>query len=128
MSIVVDTSVIIDFLRRPKKEDSLLYKLAKKRLSLYCSIITHTELYSGKSILEQPEARGDLENILQGLHIVYIDVNQSIRAGNLRAQFGINMLDAIIAAVTLDRNCPLATLNEKDFRRIPELVIYRERK
>src|SRR4051794_19745497 len=47
--LLIDTSVIIDFLRRQDKEQSLFYTLAREKYLLYISIISHTELFAGKA-------------------------------------------------------------------------------
>src|SRR5215218_2784234 len=96
--LLIDTSIIIDFLRRPQKEESLLYRLAKEHHALSISIITHTELFAGKSVWERPEARRELESVFSGLHMVPLEMSISEKAGEIRARHHIDLLDAIVAA------------------------------
>ena len=74
--IVVDTSIIIDFLRSNNKQNSLLYKLAEE--DLYISIVTHTELYAGKSIWVDNEAKESLEKVdfLKRINLFKQQINQ----------------------------------------------------
>lgn len=120
---LLDTSVIIDFLRRKDKEKSLLFNLVQDKNSLYASIITHSELYAGKGIWESNIAKKELESLFSG--IILLDLNEQIsqKAGQLKAQNGIDLIDAIIAATALIHDLNLATLNIKDFEKIKPLQI-----
>lgn len=123
--ILIDTSVIIDHLRIPDKSSSLLYKLAHKRIPLFISIITHTELYSGKSVWEHKNAQKELELLMSGLTILPLTQSISGQAGKIRAQQAIHLFDAIIAGTALEHSLILATLNEKDFKKITRLKLYK---
>ena len=65
---LVDASVIIDFLRKKDKLKSLYYKLASEEL--FVSIITHTELFSGKSVWESKTAKSELESLFSDVTIL----------------------------------------------------------
>lgn len=121
--LVVDTSVIIDFLRSNNKEDSLLYKLAEE--DLYISIVTHTELYAGKSVWENSEARESLEKVLSGMSFVALDKRISERAGYIKSYSNISLIDALIAATALIDNMELITLNTKDFEKVKGLKMFK---
>lgn len=121
--LVVDTSVIIDFLRSNNKENSMLYKLAEE--DLYISIVTHTELYAGKSIWENNEARESLEKVLSGMSFVTLDKRISERAGRIKYYSNISLIDALIAATALIDSMELVTLNIKDFKKVKGLKIFK---
>lgn len=125
--ILIDTSVIIDFLRRKDKENSLLFTLAQDKRQLYVSIITHTELYAGKSVWEKKEAAKDLEMLFSGVEILPLGEEISKKAGEIKARHAINLLDAIIAATALSSGLDLATLNTKDFKKIDGLTLFDSR-
>lgn len=114
--ISLDTSIIIDFLRRKDKEKSLFYKLTEEKLSI--SIITHTELFGGKSIWENEETRLALDEVLEGLKILPLTEEISERAGYIRAHEEKTLFDSIIAATALHYDLELATFNRKDFENI----------
>lgn len=121
--ILLDTSIIIDFLRRHDKEKALLVNLAQKDNQLFISIITHTELYAGKSVWEKKEAMEELESIFSGPTIIELSKEISQKAGEIKAKHNLNLLDAIIAATAIVSKSSLATLNVKDFEKINELEI-----
>lgn len=122
--LLIDTSVAVDFLRRKDRKNSLLFKLAQAKYQIYASIITHTELYAGKSVWEKPDARKDLEILFSGIQILPLQEEISKKAGEIKAHLNINLLDAIIAAAAYSSNLELATLNVKDFKNIKGLKLF----
>lgn len=123
MRILIDTSVIIDFLRQKNKEKSDLYRLVFEKNQIYISIFTHTELYAGKSVWENKVAKEDLEKILSGLKIISFSSEQSLLAGEIRAKYNIDLVDAIIAATCIIEKLPLLTFNKKHFKNIKNLKL-----
>lgn len=120
---ILDTSVVIDFLRRRDKENTLLYKVSENELLV--SIVTHTELFSGKSIWEDNEARKTVEDLLSEVDIIPLTSEISAKAGYIKAYSGLtSIIDAIIAATAIIENTPLVTLNQKHFVDIPEIQLY----
>ena len=123
--LVVDTSVIIDFLRTKNKADTLLYEIAQEDLSI--SIVTHTELYAGKSVWENSEAKEALEKVLAGMSLVTLDKRISERAGHIKSYSNISLIDALIAATALVGNIELVTLNIKDFEKVKGIKLFKHR-
>lgn len=121
--ILVDTSVVIDFLRRKEKRGSWLYQIAVKKVKLWVSILTHTELYSGASVWENEKARKDLEKVLVGLKLIGVNEKVSIKAGKIRSRYGIELIDAMIAGTAIENKLELATLNQKHFKGIRGLSL-----
>ena len=124
--ILLDTSIIIDFLRRKDKAKTRLFFLSRSDYPLYISIITHTELYAGKSIWESQKAQEELEALFSGIDILPLETSISKKAGELKAQFDLNLLDAIIAATAITHSLSLATLNLKDFRKVKSVRLLKE--
>lgn len=122
--ILLDTSVLIDFSRRKNKERSLLVEIIRLGYSPAISLITHTELFAGRSIWQKKKARKELKKLLSGLEIIVTNEEVSQLAGKLRAKYQINLLDAIIAAEAIVSRLPLATLNLRDFKKIKEVKIF----
>lgn len=123
MQILIDTSIIIDFLRRENKKDTVLYNLVSEKNSLSVSIFTHTELYSGKSVWQNKKALEELNKILEGLKIVPFSKEISLLAGKIRAKNGVDLVDAIIASTAIIQKLPLSTLNKKHFQNIQNLKL-----
>lgn len=122
--ILLDSSVIIDLLRRENKEKSLLYQLTQKDYDFSVSIITHSELYSGKSIWEKEQAKQELEIVLSGVDTIPLNKEISQKAGQIRAEHSINLLDAIIAATAIYYDLDLVTFNIKDFEKVSGIHLF----
>jgi len=123
MRVVVDSCIIIDYLRQTDKQQTDLYQLVLGKHDLFVSLITHTELYAGKSVWETKLAKKELIKLLNLLEILPYNQEISQEAGRLRAKYNINLLDAIIAATSLVLEIPLYTLNQKDFKKIKGLLL-----
>lgn len=120
MKLLVDTSVIIDFLRRKDKENSILFGISKE--DLYISIVTHTEIYGGKSVWESDRARQEVEILFSNIIILPLDIVVSEGTGKIKAyNHDRTILDCIIAATSLHHGLELTTLNIKDFDKIKGL-------
>jgi len=121
--LLLDTSVIIDFLRIKNKQETLLYKLSQEDISI--SIITHTELYAGKSVWEKDTAREELEALFSGITLLPLTQKISTKAGEIKAKHhNTGLLDCIIGATALVHDLPLVTLNVKDFEAIEGIQLY----
>jgi predicted nucleic acid-binding protein len=110
MKLLIDTSIIIDYLRRKDKEDTLLVKLSNNDYQHNISIVTHTELYAGKSVWEDEYLYKIVEKLCASINILFIDRTISKKAGEIRARFDIKFVDAVIAATAIQNECSLVTL------------------
>src|SRR6266481_4359453 len=98
--LLLDTSVIIDFLRRKDKEETLLYKVSEE--DIYISIISHTELFAGKSTWEKEGTRAILNDLFDGTTILPLSEDISEKAGYIRAHEQSNsLIDSIIGATAV---------------------------
>lgn len=122
MKVIVDTSVIVDFLRTKSLQS--VYVKVKKNSDVIFSLITVAELYSGKSVQEEGLERKTLEKIIHGAEIGIPDLQFAERVGKLRARYKVSLADAFIAVLALDYNVPLATLDKKAFGKIKGLKLY----
>jgi predicted nucleic acid-binding protein len=121
MTILLDTSVIIDTLRRRRGRRELLGGVLREGYDLACCAINIAEVYSG---MRPAEVRATAE-FFDNLKYVEIDRGTARNAGELRAKWQrrgktLSLPDAMIAAVALSLDLTLATDNAKDFP-MPEL-------
>lgn len=123
--ILVDSSIIIDYLRQTDKKQTLLSKLGQRQLKLYAPIIVHTECFAGKSILGKKEARAALKIVFSGIKILPLEEITSEKAGEISARYNLEIVDAIIAATSMIHNLDLATLNIKDFHKIDGIKLFK---
>lgn len=124
MKLLMDTSVIIDFSRSRDKSRTLLSQLVKAKHHLAISMITHTELFAGKSIWENQALLAKLERFLSYLELVPLTPAVSRQAGRVRARHELDLFDAIIAATALEQQVPLVTLNSRHFARVEDLEVF----
>jgi predicted nucleic acid-binding protein len=116
MTVLLDSSVIIDVLRRRRGRRELLASLLGAGHDLACCAISVAEVYSGMRPTEAQATSRFFDDVL------CIEINYEIaqRAGEPRAgwrQRGktLSLPDALIAATALAANLTLATENVKDF-------------
>lgn len=124
MKLVVDTSILIDYLRGGRKWEDFLLS-APREAELFLPTIVIFELFSGQSS-RNLAAVNQINDILKELQIIELDSYVAIKAGELyrdvRKQ--ISVQDYIIAASSLEIGAKVVTLNRKDFEIIPGLAVY----
>ena len=124
--ILVDTSIIIDFLRRKDKVNSLFYQVFTKKNLAVISLTTITELWAGKSLTKR-NVLAKIENIVSRCEILIPNIAIAKQAGRIlrETNYEISFQDAQVAAQAIDNSLPLLTLNEKDFRTIKGIKLFK---
>jgi len=114
--VLIDTSIIIDHFRTYKKDKPTIFvNLLEKYEEIYFCAISIAEVFSGKSAAKNEEKIRQLFNLGE---IINLTPKLMEKAGKIRRETEISLIDAIIAASALELNLPLATLNKKDFKKI----------
>lgn len=110
--ILVDTDVLIDFLREKTEARSLLEQ-ASQIADLYISVITLAELLAGM----RPSEKKDTEELIQGFSVVSVTETIARRAGELRRRYLKRILlpDCLIGATAIQEESLLLTGNKKDY-------------
>ncbi len=121
--VVVDTSVVIDFLRQKNSANTWLKRLVTAGYQLVLPMPVVAELYSGKSVWSSRKARERLDGLVVLTRLIPMNQSTAITAGKLRATLDINLADASIAAIALDNSLPIATLDRKHMSKIKELML-----
>ncbi len=122
--IIVDTSVIIDFLRKRKKEVSALWKI-RETSTCFMSVITLFELLSGA---KTERHFADIKIISNWIGQIFLDDKTAELSAHIYKNLkGKNQLlefrDIFIAATAIHQNLTLATLNKKHFEQIENLKL-----
>lgn len=122
--VILDTNIIIDHLRRSKKRESSLVKIAKQRPkeTLAISVISIQELYEGQSTRSEEKEEYLLATIAP-LKILPYTYEVAQLSGLIARDLDrpIELADATIAATAIVNGAQLFTLNKKDFRGIEGL-------
>lgn len=121
--VLVDTSIVIDYIRSADKENTSFIKLFKQ-YELCISVISVFELNNGATT---PQKQKDVATICENIEIIDFDYAMSQEASEiyryLKSQNKlIEFRDILIAATALARKIKIATKNHKDFSRILNLA------
>jgi predicted nucleic acid-binding protein len=124
MRLLLDTSVLIDVLRRRHGRRELLAELARGGHTLATSSLNIAEVYAGM----RPEEELRTGNFLDALDCYELTAVAGRLAGSLKSRYArqgrtLTLADTIIAAIAIERRCMLMTDNRKDFP-MPELDLY----
>lgn len=124
--VIIDTNIIIDHLRQKAPQDSLYRGIVKKfeREKVAVSTITVQELFEGQSTKDKQIEQSILA-IISPLKILPYTFDVAQLAGEIVRDLPkpIEFADAAIAATAIINGCQLATLNIKDFKKIPGLEL-----
>lgn len=125
--IVLDSSILIDFFRKKRKERSAFFRLTEHHSSFSISVITFFEILDGCS----DEVQDYWRELVREFTIipltaecveVAVGIDSQLRKKNKR----IDLPDLLIAATAVTHALPLATLNRRHFERISALKIFEE--
>ena len=124
MRLVIDASVIVDYLRQRGKTGLMFLKLVENGEKMMVSSVTVAELYAGKSAQKGGGQREKLDEVIAGIELIMPDHEMARRVGQAKYEWGLSLADAFVAALALQENLPLATLDRKAFAFIKKLKFY----
>lgn len=124
MKVVVDTSILIDYLRGGKKWEKFIKEI-DNGTELFLPTIVIFELFSGSSTKSLAK-RFDIIDLLKQFRQVDLDEAIARLSGELYRDVKqtLEVPDYIIAASALQVNATVLTLNQKHFEQIPNVSIY----
>lgn len=123
--VLVDTSIIIDFLRKKNKQKTVLWTI-KANCSCFMSSITYFELMAGATNEAKHE---DIKKVCKWIPVLVFDENTAEIAARIYRQLKqqnklIEFRDIFIAATAMNKNYDLATFNSTHFKRVQNLNFY----
>jgi predicted nucleic acid-binding protein len=124
MRLLLDTSVLIDVLRRRQGRRELLAELAREGHILATTALNVAEVYAGMRPEEEPQTAA----FLDALECYDLTVAAGRLGGRLKNEWGrkgrtLTLADTLIAATALGNGCVLMTDNRRNFP-ITELRSY----
>lgn len=122
MRYLLDSDIVIDYLRNYQPTMRSLDNLLKQGDSLFISAITNLELHAGESITKA-ETLEKINNLFSRLSIVEINAEIAGLAGDFRRIYTTSVPDALIAACACSISAALITKNVKHFKPITEIKI-----
>jgi len=126
---ILDTDILISFLRNKKKAVNTIESLIKSKNILTTTIINVGELYTGAYLSSQVAKNiNAIEKLLEKFEIYEYSKEDSRVFGQIQAILintgkKIGKMDTIIGSIALNRNEVLFTRNIKHFEMIPRLKI-----
>ena len=124
MKLLLDTSVLIDVLRRRNQRREFLAELVRAGHSLSTSMLNVAEVYAGM----RPAEEQDTDALFVSLDLYGLSSLSARLAGEMKNRWSkkgrtLTLADAIVAAVAIEQGCQLLTDNRKDFP-MPEIALY----
>jgi tRNA(fMet)-specific endonuclease VapC len=122
--ICIDTGPLIAFLKG-RNPGAAAVERAVQELDCFVTVITAYELLFG---VARARRQIDEDALLGTMHSLPLDIAAARRAAQLhdeliRRNQDIGIKDVLIAAICLEHESPLLTLNEEHFRRVSELTV-----
>ena len=122
--VVVDTDVLIDYLRQIEKETFFKSLLSNKKLKVLIAAVSITELWKGESIKKKKEKQ-KVKDLLERVKVVLAGKQISQKSGELLRKYNHLMLaDALVSATAIEKKASLATFNQKHFSLIKEVKLF----
>lgn len=123
MTILVDTSVLIDHLRGDDGARQALASAAQDGERLTCCVVTKVEVLAGVRPAEEPPTR----RLLDAVEWLPVDDTIAEQAGRLANRYlrsypGVDPVDYLIAATAHQHDATLWTRNLKHFPMFPQLA------
>ncbi len=119
-SLLIDTDVLIDYLRDKAEAVSYLESLSEP---LLISVITVAELYAG---VRDGAERTKLDEFIRAFEIIPADREISVKGGLYRRDYmkshNVGLADALIAATAEIHQARLVTLNGKHFPMLSNVI------
>ena len=122
--LLIDTSIIIEHLRKSDKRRSILYGIPH-HIEIFVSSVTVFELQAGATDTTKQQ---DLKSVLYGIGILPFDESVAGEAGKLYRTLKatnnqLEIRDLFIAATALTNKLPILTLNHKHFELVKGLQL-----
>ena len=122
MKALVDSSIIIDHLRNYQHGKNTRFMMIYKECeAIYFCLITIAAIFSGLSAVKMEKQINDIFSLG---NIIELNPRLMEKAGGIRREIKISLMDAIISACALELGLPVATLNLKDFEKVPKLKLF----
>lgn len=117
----IDTDILVDYSREIPEAIDFVESLTEPFL---LSTITVAELYAG---VREGRERTLLDTMIHSIVVIPVSEKMAVEGGLLRRQYfpshGTDLPDAIIAAMVHAENAELATLNEKHFPMLKDVIV-----
>jgi tRNA(fMet)-specific endonuclease VapC len=129
--VIIDTDILVDFLRGNREATSLIHRLEEGKFRLATTAINEFELYYGAHKSKEPEKAITLtKQLINRLVVLPLTSNSAKKAGHIYAKLEkqgtpIGLRDTLIGAIAKTREFSIATKNLNHFQKIDGLQLIR---
>jgi predicted nucleic acid-binding protein len=126
---IIDTDILIDFLRNRKESVAFVTQLEEKKTLLSTTAVNAFELYYGAHKSKQSaKTLQATKKLLDRLILFPLTPRSAQRASRIYAELEleghpIGLRDTFIAAIALTRRCSVATQNTGHFEKVKGLTV-----
>jgi predicted nucleic acid-binding protein len=127
--VVIDTDILVDFLRGNREATSLVSRLEERKFLLATTAVNEFELYYGAHKSKEPEKAVMLtRQLVDRLVVLPLTSKSARKAGHIYAALEkqgqpIGLRDTLIGAIAQTRDCSLATKILSHFQKIDGLQL-----
>ena len=122
MKVLLDTSVLVDFLRGKEESKGVVDRARRGELDCHVSALTEAELFAGKEC-EKESKREQVRGLISLFTKHNIDNEISQKAGEYKRKYGVPLADCMIAATASLLNAAVLTKNVGEFKRISGMKV-----
>ncbi|OGV96357.1 hypothetical protein A2W24_04460 [Microgenomates group bacterium RBG_16_45_19] len=124
VNLSLDTSILIEYFRTDQGVlSTLLNHPSRLNFHLSIPIIVIFELFRGQSA-GQKLYQDRFAKLIASMSVINLSSRSAMVAGELHRQNIVLGNDALIAAICLEYETRLCTLNQKDFKLVPNLILF----
>ncbi|MFX1480211.1 MAG: type II toxin-antitoxin system VapC family toxin [Promethearchaeota archaeon] len=127
--VLLDTDLLIGFLRGNNEAVKIISKLLERHVILYTTSINAAELYFGAFLSSRIQDNMEaVEKLLNTIKIIPFELVHSKIYGEIRSDLQkrgeiINEIDIFIATMAIEKDLPIITRNTTHFERIMKLKV-----
>ncbi|MFW9989412.1 MAG: type II toxin-antitoxin system VapC family toxin [Candidatus Odinarchaeota archaeon] len=127
--VLLDTDILIGFLRNNEEAVNKIIELVNKHVILYTTSINAAELYFGANLSEKAKENLEaIEKLIKTINVISFELIHSkiygeIRSGLQKKGEMINELDIFISTIAIEKDLPIITRNTKHYEKIVKLSV-----
>jgi predicted nucleic acid-binding protein len=124
--IIVDTSIVIDYLRQKDKSKTAFYQIftiPSNKPVLPSTVIS--ELWAGKS-MDNERTKKFVGKLISTCETIFPNLSTAQKTGQIlkNTNYEISFQDAQIGAFAIENKLPVLTINKKDFMKIKNIRFF----
>ncbi|MBI2597864.1 MAG: type II toxin-antitoxin system VapC family toxin [Candidatus Diapherotrites archaeon] len=129
--IVVDSTLIIDYLNGKDDAKNLYEKISKADL-IFTTIFNYQETTFLPIHKDSDKSLAEVNSFFEKIKLLYPTKNSVLITNRIssflkKKGMTVEIVDCLIAGIVIENNAKLLTLNKKHFQHMPNLVMYEEK-